>query len=171
MPNYRKIVRDAARGFLADGTNGFNAKLSALAGSYGITPFTITWTSPTRNFSQTFIESVEESPILDFPGAALYTREAGDTGVPRALSFSGDVMLCLDFWIRYRTGVEAFDSESILDAVEDAALAVLNAQSNAWPAGVLFARETTILRDPLLPLGDGWQHKISISSRFAVRIT
>lgn len=171
MPNYRKIVRDAVRGFMADAVTGFNPTLAALSSTYGITPFAITWTSPSRNFTQSFIEDVELSPILDFPGAALYTSDARDTGEPRALSFTGDVTACLDFWIRYRTGAEAFDSESVLDAVEDAAMKVLNTQANAWPVGVLFARDTAILRGPLMPLADGWQHRISIASRFGVRIT
>jgi hypothetical protein len=171
VPNFRKLVRDAYLGFLADAAAGFNAQLIALAVPYQIAPFQIFWQNPSTNFSQTWVEDVELGPFEEFPAVALYTSEANDTGVPRALSFTGDVTACLDFWIRYRTGAETYDSESLLDATEDAALTVLNNPLNAWPPGVLFSRETEIKREPLLPLADGFQQKTSLMSRFSVRIT
>jgi hypothetical protein len=169
---YRKLVRDAIETALADPATGFNARLSSAAGVYGITPFSIDFTGAANNYARANINSadIELCELLSFPAACIYTGDANDTGDPRQWSFAGGVEAYLDFYVRDRSGVEPFDTESFLDAIEDAALSTLNVYSLAWPPGVAFTRETKIARDHLIPLGDGHGHRISISLPFEVRV-
>lgn len=175
---YRKTLRDAVVSVLADETSGFNARLAASAVTYGIIPFTINFDAPPQgdiphpdqNFFLGNIEaaSVETSPLMSFPAACLYTTDALDRGDPRGMGFTGEVAANLDFYVRYRIGVEPFDTESILDAIEDAVISTLNDPPVQWPVGVLFMRNTRVTRDGIRELADGWQQRIMIRTVFGV---
>lgn len=171
---YRKIVRDAMVGFL---DAGFNPTLEQLAPLYGITPFTIDFTDTSRNFVQAHIEAgdIEQSPLYEFPAACLYTGEASDTGEPRGIPFTGPVIGHLDFFVRDRDGADLsrfrFTREDFFDAIEDAAISVLNNPANRWPAGVIFARQTRMPRERMISLADGYATRIPIATAFRVNRT
>ena len=164
---YRKRVRDAAIGFLADPGTGFNPKFYALADIYGVAAFEIDFSPDSRNFAQCFVDpdNVEKSQLLDFPGVTVYTTEAEDIGEPRGLAFFGNVILAVDFYVRLREGAER-NTEDLMDAVEDAVLSALNDPSNDWPPGVLFSRITKVDRQSVQPLADGFHQLIRIESKF-----
>jgi hypothetical protein len=173
---YRKTVRDAIRAAMAHASTGFNVRLNALATAYGITPFTIDWTSAeSRTFAQSLIDpqNIEICQLLDFPAACLYTEQANDTGFPRGVKFSGSMVASLDFWQRQRDGIESLDTESMSDAIEDAAMSVLNDPTVPWPINssisVIFARQCAIQRDHLVPLADGFGQRVSIKIPFEVK--
>lgn len=167
---YRKVVRDAILQFL---TAGFNDAMIANAVIYGITPFRIDFSTSSRNFAIAHIapENIEKSQLLEYPAGCLYTEAAQDTGIPRGLPFAGSVSACLDFFIRDRNGVEPFDSESFFDAIEDAVLTTLNNPALQWPVGVIFARQSVMHREYLIPLGDGFGTRIPIHLQFEVKRT
>jgi hypothetical protein len=173
---YRKTIRDAIVAVLSDAATGFNARLNASAAAYGIVPFTIDFTGAEQNFALCRIDpqNIELCELLNFPAACLYTEEAADTGLPRGIAFSGEVIACLDFYLRQRTGAEAFDSESMLDAIEDAAMSAINDPAVRWPISsaisAIFARKNSAGRDHLVPLGDGFGQRIGMRILFEVKV-
>lgn len=173
---YRKTVRDAIVAVLSDAATGFNARLNASAIAYGIVPFTIDFTGAAQNFALCKIEpkDIELCELLSFPAACLYTEEAADTGIPRGITFSGEVIACLDFYLRQHTGVESFDSESMLDAIEDAAMSAINNPAVHWPISsaisAIFARKNSANRDHLVQLGDGFGQRIGMRILFEVKV-
>jgi hypothetical protein len=152
---YRKTVRDAIISVLADPATGFNTRLNASAVEYGITSFAIDWSGAAGNFALSYIDpaNIEICELLNFPAACLYTDEAADTGLPRGITFSGQVIACLEFYQRLRKGIESFDTESLTDAIEDATMSALNDPVVAWPIsqvhfGDLRAAEQRAARAP-----------------------
>jgi len=170
---YRKAVRDAIASVMANPLTGFNFRLNAIAADYGVTPFEIEWGGSADNFAMAYIDpqDIETCSLLNFPAACLYTSDAEDTGLPRAVAFSGGLIACLDFWQRKREGAEGFDTESMTDAIEDAAMSAINAAT--WPidqnVSVIFSRRTSIQRDHLVPLADGFGQRIHIRMQFEVK--
>ena len=169
---YRKKIRDAILSFLSNPATGFNPTLNGLANIYGLTPFVIDWTGNSGNFAISHIDkgNIEVCQLTDYPGACLYTTDVIDKGDPRGFSFSGKVMAHLVFFVREREGVEAFNTEDEFDAIEDAAVSVLNNAANQWPQGVIFARLTQMEREYLLPLGDGFGTSIPIGTLFELYV-
>jgi hypothetical protein len=166
---YRKLVRDSILSLL---TASFNSTLSALAGTYGITPFALDFSTSSIDFAVSHIEpsSIENCQFQTFPAGCLYTSDAVDEGEPHALSFAGKLFAHVDFYVRDREGAEGFNTEDLFDAIEDAALTVLKNPANAWPAGVLFQRQSEMSREYLIPLGDGFATRIPIKTLFQIYI-
>jgi hypothetical protein len=169
---YRKKVRDAILGLFADPATGFNATLAAMAVTYGIAPFSIDFSGAAGNFAISHIErsNIEVCYLTSFPGACLYTSDIVDNADPKGFSFSGRVMAHLDFYVLDRGGIEGFNTEDEFDAIEDAALSIMNRDANQWPAGILFSRRSQGTRESMYPLGDGYGTKIPIGSLFDVYI-
>jgi hypothetical protein len=170
---YRKIVRDAILAFLVQ---KFNAGITALAEVYQIEPFSLDFSPESENFAVSHIDpsNIETCQIQWGTGmnvgGCLYTTEGLDTGIPRGFSFAGRVMANLDFYVRDRDGAEGFNTEDFFDAIEDAALGVLNNPANQWPAGVNCSRQSELGREFNIPLGDGFATRIPIKSLFEVRV-
>jgi hypothetical protein len=166
---YRKTVRDAVLSLLQA---NFNTTLSGLAAAYGIDPFAIDFTSGSTNFAVSHIDpsNIERCQFTEFPAACLYTSDAADNGETKNMHFCGQVQAHIDFYVRDKDGVEGFDTESLFDAIEDAVLTLLNDQSNQWPAGVIFARNTRMQRQTLVPLGEGLATYIPITTVFEVYV-
>jgi len=173
---YRKTIRDAIVAVLSAAGTGFNARLTASAVAYGIEPFSIDFTGADQNFALCKIDpqNIELCSLLNFPAGCLYTDEAADSGLPRGITFSGEVIACLEFYLRQREGVEGFDSESLLDATEDAAMSAINSPAVSWPINstisVIFARKNSAERDHLIQLGDGFGQRIRMRILFEVKV-
>lgn len=166
---YRKKVRDAVLGLLSA---NFNTVMEATATVYGVDPVVIDFTPGSPTFAVSHIDpsNVEKCQFLQYPAACLYTSDVVDMGSPKQWEFSGKVMAHIDFYVRDREGVEGSNTEDLFDAIEDAVLQVLNSPANAWPAGVVFARNTQASRQTLIPLADGYATQIPIGSLFEVFI-
>lgn len=166
---YRKKVRDSILTLL---TASFNSTLGTLAATYGITPFTIDFSSSSVNFAVSHIDpaDIENCQFETYPAACLYTTEAINTGDPKQWNFSGKVMANLDFYVRDRNGAEGFDTESYFDAIEDSVLSILQNESNQWPGGVIYTRSLEMGREYLIPLGDGFATRIPIKALFEVYV-
>lgn len=167
---YRKVVRDAVLGFLAA---NFNNALSGMGGIYGITPFELDFSDSSTNFAVSHIDpaKIERCQLTDFPAACLYTSEVQANGDVHAIQFSGKLMAHLDLYVRDREGAEGFNTEDLFDAIEDAAVSVLNNRSNHWPAGVIYSRMLNMNRETLIPLGDGFATRIPITMAFEVYVS
>lgn len=171
--HYRKSVRDAVvAALVAD----FNTNHAAIANDYGVTPLTFDFSNASRNFGLWNINptEVELSPLLDLDpaGMAVYTEKAIDTDSIRGVRFDGAVLFCICGIYRPRKGAEGSDTESIMDAFEDAAMLTINQYQ--WPinsdVSLLFTRETSIERSKLMPLSDGFQQSFEIVGKVKVLV-
>ncbi len=171
---YRKLTRDTIMAALAA---NFNAKISELAGVYGVPAFAVDFSSSSRNFAQTYIDesNIETSNLIDFYPVAgcLYTDEAMDTGEPRNVAFTGNLTACIDWFVRPRDGIESQDTESLIDMLEDATLSVLlgiSPHTVVGQTGIWRARKTTASRERQMPLGDGYFSKVKVRDVFAATV-
>jgi hypothetical protein len=168
---YRKLVRNAVVAALSA---GFQTTHAALANDYGVDPLTFDFTNGSSNFVQANIDpsEIELTPLLDLnpAGIALYTDKAVDTGRTRGISFDGGVLFTVCGIYMPRVGSETSDTESVMDAFEDAVLTTFNAY--AWPVdqGLNYTRETSIERSKLMPLADGFRQWFELTGKFLVKI-
>lgn len=177
MPNYKKVVRDTIRTVVAHASTGFNPQLSAIAATYGVSAFSIDWTLPSNNFAMSYVdeEEIDVSSLVTFPAALLYTSSAVNDKLVKAKKFSGQVDAHLDFFLRYRALTDAetadnditneqagADTESIADAVEDAALECLEAGRAAMTAAGIRMVSYRVERSPVRVYGDGPGQRVAI---------
>ena len=167
--NYRKVTRDAVRTALSAAVTGFNAQLAAIAAAYSIVPYTIDWAAESRQTFQGYIspEQIDVSQIVEYPAVVLYTSDAINENFEKGHRFGGQVQAHMDWYLRFKTGIEVDDVESILDATEDAALEAINDYS-AWPANVIYNRQFQVSRDAISLLGEGWEQRIAVQMLFHV---
>ena len=175
MPNYRKVVRDAARAALADEVAGFFATLQGLSAGYGVSEdvlaqFQIDFNPGSNNFFQGFLSpgDVGFSELAEVPGLVLYTSAARNEGREKSRQFAGAVLLHIDAYLKFHDGVERDDTEAVADAVEDALVSVVNAIH--WPAGVSYNREYSVDRGSLQLLSDGWWQRVPLTAACGVYI-
>lgn len=174
MPQTRKKVRDALVAVLRHATRGFNARLAALAGQYGVEPFAIDWNPGSTSVFQGYLTSTDVeigqlSPDEFCPcGVVIYTTTTEAMALQKPSAFSGQVGACVDFYIRFREGIEQDDTESIMDAVEDAAVSALYDDAAAWPPNVTLSAHFVGAKEPARLVGDGWQERLSVQLTFEV---
>jgi hypothetical protein len=172
MPITRKAVRDAALSELAASVTGFNATLAALAGTYGVTPFTIDWSSTSSNFSQSQVttEQLELSRMIEYPGCLLYTPTTQNQNLEKFRRFSGVVVLNIDVIVDFRDGAEGRDTESLPDAVEDAITSIFNRPTLSLPAYVVWNGDIECVREPVRLNGDGYFQRCPHQLTFEVHV-
>ena len=170
---YRKILRDYVLSLFA---TEFDAVSNQSAKAYGTDPVVIDFTAGSANFLVSYVspDDVEDCGFQWGDGVnvagCMYTGGAKDTGIPRGFRFAGLVDLHIDWYIRKREGVEGFDTESQLDAIEDAADAIIVDPANQWPAGFNLSRKSDFTRQPNVPLGDGYATRIPMKFLFEVKV-
>jgi len=180
MPQIRKVIRDALVAALADESNGFNAQLSALATSYGITAFSIDWTSDSQNFAQAQLDPEQMEMFFAFeryPAALVYTSSSINEHRLKYQTFSGQVLAHIDILLRYRSHKDeqhpgnvfsdTNDLESIANAVEDTLLSCLDAmKATLRQPGFYWNGDYRMDRDPVQLYGDGHGQRISVALGF-----
>lgn len=176
MPQTRKTVRDALVSVLSNATRGFNVKLAALATAYAIDAFTIDWTTQSTSLFQGFltasdVEVGQLAPDAACPvGVLIYTTTSVGMALQKPSKFSGQIGAVVDFYIRFREGIEQDSIEGICDAIEDAALEALYDNAAAWPSNVLLSANVVVPKEPAELTGDGWQQRIPIVLIFEVTV-
>jgi len=174
MAQTRKTVRDAIVSVLSNTTRGFNVKLSALAAAYKIDAFAVDWTSGSASVFQGYLTSADVevgqlAPDEFCPcGVVIYTTTSEGMALQKPSTFSGQIGACVDFYIRFREGIEQDNTESIMDAIEDAALSALYDNAAAWPSNVILSAHVIGAKEPAALKGDGWQERLSIQLTFEV---
>lgn len=172
MAEISRAVREAMGRRLADAATGFNAKLAAVASTYGIQPFTIDWSATSKNFFRGFIDpnDVDDSTPSRYPLVMLYsiTSSNDHDSMPRV--FSGKVTLGLDFHVTWKQGNALKNFEDLGDAIEDAVYAVFS--DGNWPQlwGAQYACQTgiTLSKRPVESGGEHWRQTISFRLVFQV---
>lgn len=171
MPQIRKTVRDAMLSVLSASGTGLNARIAALATSYGITAFSIDWTAGSKSFFFGYLdpESANLSQ-LEMQGVccAIYTSDVSNTHDEKPRTFSGQVMAHLVFYIINRDGIELNDVESLGDAIEDAVISCFENPTANWPVAVTFTGQYQGSFGPIEFTGDGWQRVLPMQFIFEV---
>lgn len=172
MPSIRKAVRDAIADVLSDPGNGFNPTFATLAPAYGVDPFTINWAPGSRNLFYGYLPpgQVNISSIADYPAFCIYTLSAENRHETKPRTFSGPVVAHVDAYLRFRTGAEQYDTESVCEAVEDAVITCLERDTAAWPPSVSFTGQYTSFWLPIDMLEDGWERVIPMELLFEVNV-
>lgn len=180
-------ARNAAVALLAAESGGFNATLAPILAANNIKPLTVSFAKGSTSFFQGYIEV--DSEVIDYSqldpkpiGIAIYTTGAVNSKDTNASLFSGLVELRIDVYLRLRArnenseGVEADDTDTVLDCVEEAIMRVLTAPDN-WksstpedPIGVIYNNDWKSDRSPILMFEDGYQQRVGISLAVGVRI-
>lgn len=184
MPNFRKVVRSAVHTALSHATTGFNAQLAAIASAYGVTAFTLDWSLPSKNVAFSFLEEgdgEETSSLTEYPACLIYCGRAENQWRVKGKKFSGTVAVRVSFILRYRALTDAVtagntithekamaDTESIADAVNDAALEAIYAGGAAFQSAGVFYSTYVAEPSPVEPLGDGYRQRVDITLGFEV---
>ncbi len=155
-------------------SSAFNASLaSAIAtGSYGsAAAFTVDWSDNSKQFFQGQLhpDDLDESTPSIYPMVMLYSTSSQNQNTQKYTAFSGVVSLGLDFHLSWKSAkvLPAFDD--LVDAVEDAVFATLNAASyQNWAMPVIYNGDITSQRRPLDMAGEHWRQTISFRLVFEV---
>lgn len=172
MPEISKQVRDVVLARLADSTQGFNVHLAAAAASYGISGFTIDWAPGSKNFfvGQYSAEEILGSSAVRLPAMTLFTVSSVNRNRQKFQTFSGDVVLGLDFWLAWR-GQNTVNTESLADAVEEAMYACLNSgEWNAVNGPVCWNGEIQLTRRPVNAGAQGWIQALTFRAPFELDV-
>lgn len=183
MANFRKLTRDSLVNLaLADAAAGFNAQLAGVAGTYGITPFTLDFGAESANvvYGALDEQGVQISRIFEFPGAVISTVEAVNERRVRGARFSGFISASIAVYLRMRAiddpniGANqpnfGGDWESLPDAVEDAMHEALHQGRGAMSAAGVNYSEYRSDRDLITETGDGYIQKITFTLGFEVTV-
>ena len=165
MSQISKKVRDSLKTVLSDATTGFNANLAAIESAYGITAFTVDWGATSDNFFQSNVspESLEEANVVEHQTTVfLYSVASSNLSRTKPSQFSGDVTVNLDFWIRHAGAEIPNDSESLADAIEDAAITAMQHPTAPWPDPVTQGGLIRFDRGPLLIGAENWRQLVRV---------
>ncbi len=170
---YRRTVRNAVNAALAQ---SFNTNHLALADTYGVDPIALDFSDGSGNVLLANVnpDDVELTHFIDLnpAGIAIATDRAIDTGRTRGIRFDGAVLFCVYGIYSPRFGAENSDTESAMDAFEDAVLLTLN--EYVWPitneVSLAFTRETSISRSKLSLLADGFRQWFELVGKVQVRV-
>ena len=140
MPQISKFVRDALKAQLSASTTGFNDRLQNLAGTYGIDPWAVDWSSDSTNFLFGRINPalIEESSVLTYPLVTIDVLRSQNTNRVKFATFAGPVQAVIDIHHSWAEESVLQDFASFVDATEDAMVAALNDQdAQSWPGNLL----------------------------------
>jgi len=151
MPQVSKLFRDAVIAKLSHATTGFNARLAAVASTYGITAFEIDFTTGSNFFQGALTPDVlARSSRVQAPFMCLYATGWHNENQEKSRVFSGPVDLTLDVELAWQQdNPDETNFESMADAVEDVILATLNESTHSGWGSVVYAKQIECVRSPV----------------------
>lgn len=171
VPAISYAVFNYAKQRLLDASLGFNALINTTAATYGVAPFQLSESGAQTGllYEGTFnIPALMQAgaPVV-FPCAVLSTAKSNAAGNQAMRvtpsTFSGQVILSLDFYVKYDTGGVPL-GESMYHAVEDAVIATFNDPDyyipNPPPPGVTYNNEIAVEQDVMGYSGTYWLQMI-----------
>jgi len=184
MTSPHKAARTAIVDALKHATGGWNATYPTIAAAYPspVKSFLLDFTSTSGNVflgQLAGFEDLDFTQIDQYQACAIYTTMAANVGMERPRNFSGHVIAHVDWALSYRekrgtaTGVEANDTESPADAIDEAMGAIFLDRLGTTiplPAGVRYARNMASERTPLILNDDGFSQIIRYEFVFEVHI-
>ncbi|MEN6533794.1 MAG: hypothetical protein ABFD89_09045 [Bryobacteraceae bacterium] len=184
MNSPHKLARTAIINALSNGTYGWNAIFADIAATYTspVAAFLLNFTSTSGNVflgQLAGFEDVTLSQLDQHQACAVYTTMAANQKQEMPRSFSGPVMGHVDWSLTYRekegtaTGIEANDTESPADAIDEAMgqiFCVSLGSLIALPSGVRWTKNYASERTPLILNEDGFSQIIRYELLFEVHI-
>ncbi len=164
-----KYIRDAIKDKLSDGRAGFNPRIQEIAESYGIEPWSIDWSCTSTNFlfGRIAPQAIEESSVLTYPLMTIDVARAQDTRRVLFATFAGVVTAVIDVHHSWPEASVLADFASVVDATEDAMVAVLNSvEDQGWPEGLLWGGKVSVQRNPIIAGGYGWLQTATFLCQF-----
>lgn len=168
-----KAVRDAIYSRLSNPVNGFNPLISTKCSQYGISPYSIDFSTMSKNFffGQIDAEALEQSGIFSYPFISVYGLEAicqeGDA--QKFSKFSGQVRVLMDVWLSWKSMRGLQDYEVHGDAVEEVVIDVMNRENNQnFLKPLVYNGNVAVRRYPLRLAGENWRQRINFSFIFGV---
>lgn len=128
-------IRNALKGQLSDATTGMNARIAALAASYGVDTFEVDFSDDSVNFlmSAVDIDSVEESSVFTYPLMTIDTIGAQDLGLIFSASFSGRIQGVIDVHHTWPDESVLSEFSAPVDLTEEAIIKCLkDPQTQNW---------------------------------------
>jgi hypothetical protein len=158
---YSAQVRDRVIAQLSDAVLGFNAQLATVATAYGITPYTLDFTSASRNFFEGPYdpENLDSTSVLKYPIACLYVNEAANVNDQMFQTFSGPAVMTFDLWLSWRASGAPQNTEKLANATEAAIIRTFcNPDNQANLTGpVTYDRKIRISRGRIEMGGQNWR--------------
>lgn len=164
-------IRNQVKTRLAAVSDGFNVTLAALASTYSITPFSITFGANSRNFFQGQINprQLEETSSIKYPLMTLYSLRIDDDNEQKFQLFSGLVQIGIDVHVDWKSGNAIPDFELMGDAIEDAIVQIMNRTSNqAWDFETVYNGNVSCTRYPLQLAAGSWRQTLRFGLKFEV---
>jgi hypothetical protein len=184
MNSPHKLARTAVINALSNVTYGFNAIYPTIAIAYGspVANFTLSFLSTSSNVflgQLAGFEDLDFTQLSQYQCVAIYTTMSSNAKMEMPRSFSGPVMAHVDWALSYRekrgtaTGVEANDTETPADAIDEAMsqiFLVSLGNTIALPSGIRYFRDLSCERTPLVLNEDGFSQIIRYEIPFEVHI-
>lgn len=184
MNSPHKLARTAVVNALSSVTLGWNATYPAIAATYSspVASFTLDFSSTSGNVflgQLAGFEDIDLTQLDQYQCVAIYTTQASNARMEIPRNFSGPVLAHVDWALSYRekrgtaTGVEANDTESPADAIDEAMseiFLVRLGKTIALPSGVRYFRDLASERQPLVLNEDGFSQIIRYEIPFEVHL-
>ena len=184
MNSPHKLARTAVVNALSHVTLGWNSTYPAIAATYSapVASFTLDFSSASRNvfFGQLAdFDDIDLTQLDQYQCVAIYTNQAFNAKMEMPRNFSGSVLAHVVWALSYRekrgtaTGVEANDTESPADAIDEAMSEIFLVRlgsSIALPSGVRYFRDLASERSEVSLQGDGFNQFIHYEIPFEVHI-
>lgn len=180
-----KLARSAAIGALSHSTLGWNAVFPAIAAAYAapVEDIVLDFASTSRNVFYGNLaagfDDMDMTQVSQRQAVAVYAVSATNVRTEKYRSFDGPVIVNIDWMLTYNnergtaTGIEANDTESPADAIDEAMAELFLSRlgnSIATPSGVLWARMMSCERQGVDLEGDGYQQLIRYELVFEVKV-
>lgn len=157
---------------LSDPVTGFNPGIAANVSNYGLPVFlTIDWSPTSKNFMFAQIDPalMDETGIIAYPFACIYTKESAHTGEQRFTQFSGIIRCIFEVhmsWIPIK-GLQ--NHEAYPNCVEDVVYDVINRLENQnWGKPLVYNGGIQCKRGPLLFGAGNFKQAIGFSMLFGL---
>jgi hypothetical protein len=184
MNSPHKLARTAVVDALAHATLGWNETYPAIAAAYEapVWPFRLDFSKFSGNVflgQLAGFEDLDFTQLDQYQCVAIYTTMSSNAKMERPRSFSGPVLAHVDWALSYRekrgtaTGVEANDTESPADAIDEAMselFLVRLGNTIALPSGIRYFRDLNCDRTPLVLNEDGFSQIIRYEIPFEVHL-
>lgn len=123
------LARNNVLGFL---NNLFNSTLADNCATFSAVPFTLDFSTNSRNFFQGYYSSKDlvGTSIVKFPIMTLYTHGSANQNITKFNVFSGLVQIGIDTYLSFPQSAALSNTESLGDAVESTMYTMFNAPDN-----------------------------------------
>lgn len=178
MASISKLVRDTVYSRL---TAAWATKLAGIVASYTGVPAddkarlaTIAWDGSKKQVfqGQVNVDQLEATSTPTYPLVILFTSDIAHDGEEKFVTFSGSVVLNLEFHYTWSSSKSLPNFDEFMDLIEETTVAVFHDKAwlGALVAGVTYKGQMSAQRGALLESGKNWVQAISFRLIFGVDV-